>query len=263
MICVKSVLAGLMGASVLLALGAGGEAHAALIDEIQVYTDDINAPGQFGLELHLNTTPKGRSTPDYPGEVVSNHGWRLTPEFSYGIAPDWEAGLYLPASRDASGNTELAGAKLRIKWLPVKPAEGESGWFFGANGELSRLKKRFSDSRTSAELRLMGGWRNRDWLFALNPVFGWNLSDGLRSGAADLSLGTKIARTVAPGVAVGVEYYADAGTTSRPTLEGQAQTLYGAIDVELGGWSINFGIGRGLSRTADRLTMKTIVGVPF
>jgi len=26
---------------------------------------------QFHLELHLNTTPSGRSTPDYPGEITS------------------------------------------------------------------------------------------------------------------------------------------------------------------------------------------------
>jgi len=38
-------------------------AGAALSDEIQVYTDDINAPGEFGLELHVNTTPKGRRVP--------------------------------------------------------------------------------------------------------------------------------------------------------------------------------------------------------
>ncbi|TMH09602.1 MAG: hypothetical protein E6H68_18115 [Betaproteobacteria bacterium] len=55
-------------------------AGAALSDEIQVYTDDINAPGEFGLELHINTTPKGRRVPDYPGEVVPNHGLRITPE---------------------------------------------------------------------------------------------------------------------------------------------------------------------------------------
>jgi hypothetical protein len=252
----KPLLAALIAASAMVA-------HAELIDEIQVYTDDINAPGQFGLELHLNTTPKGRSKPDYPGEVVPNRGWRLTPEFSYGLAPHWEAGLYLPASRDADGNTELAGAKVRLKWVPVKPAEGEAGWFFGANGELSRLKERFSQSRTSAELRIMSGWKNQDWLFAVNPVFGWSLSDGFRSGTADLSLGMKVARTVAHDVAVGVEYYADAGTTSRPTLHDQAQTLFAAVDAEFGGWSINFGVGHGLTHVADKLTFKTIVGVPF
>jgi hypothetical protein len=257
------LLAAFLAAPMILCSVGMRDAHAELSDEIQVYTDDINEPGRFGLEVHINTTPKGRSTPDYPGEVVPNHGWRLTPEFSYGLTPNWEAGLYLPTSRDASGNTQLAGAKVRLKWLPVKPADDEAGWFFGANGELARLKKRFSESRTSAELRIMGGWRNRDWLFALNPVFGWNLSDGLRSGNADLSLGTKIARTLARDVAVGIELYADAGTTKRPTLHEQARSLYGTIDAEVGRWSINFGIGRGLTHSTDKLTVKAIVGVPF
>jgi hypothetical protein len=42
------------------------DARAAQQDEIQVYADDINKPGQFGLELHPNTTPSGRTVPDYP-----------------------------------------------------------------------------------------------------------------------------------------------------------------------------------------------------
>jgi hypothetical protein len=33
-------------------------ARAALSDEIQVDTDDINAPHEFGLELHVNATPR-------------------------------------------------------------------------------------------------------------------------------------------------------------------------------------------------------------
>ncbi len=251
-------------AALIAAFAAIPAAHAELSDEIQVYTDDINDRGDFGLELHVNTTPKGRSTPDYPGEAVPHHGWRVTPEFSYGLGSGWEAGLYLPMNRDASGNTQLAGAKLRLKWLPVKPPDGEAGWFFGANGELSRLKKRFSESRSSFELRLMGGWRNPQWLFALNPVFGWKLSDGLRSGTADLSLGVKVARTVARDVAMGLEYYADLGTTKRilPASQ-QASVLYAAVDARLGGWDINFGVGRGLTKSADDLTVKAIVGVPF
>lgn len=47
-------------------------AAAALVDEIQVYTDDINTPGEFGVELHVNTFPHGRKTPDYPGEVTTH-----------------------------------------------------------------------------------------------------------------------------------------------------------------------------------------------
>jgi hypothetical protein len=245
-------------------LCAAAPAHAELSDEIQVYTDEINAKGEAGLELHLNTTPRGRRTPDYPNEVVPHHGWRLTPEFSYGLSRDWEAGLYLPMSRDASGNAQVAGAKLRLKWLPVKPEEGGAGWFYGANGELSRLKKQFSESRTSFELRLIGGWRNADWLLALNPVFGWNLSDGLRSGTADVSFGAKVARTVAKDVSVGVEYYADAGTTRRLAFSSQqAQVLYAALDARVGDVDINFGVGRGLNTAADKWTAKAIFGIPF
>src|SRR4051812_44966973 len=69
---------------------------AVMIDEIQVYTDDINERGKFGVELHVNTTIDGRRVPDYPGEIVPHHGIRFTPEFSYGLSRDFEAGLYTP-----------------------------------------------------------------------------------------------------------------------------------------------------------------------
>src|ERR1700675_2958012 len=96
-------------------------AGAALSDEIQVYTDDINAPGKFGLELHINTTPKGRRVPDYPGEVVPNHGLRITPEFSYGLTETWEAGLYIPTNRDPSGDVSVAGASFGSSGCPFAP----------------------------------------------------------------------------------------------------------------------------------------------
>src|ERR1700730_8127318 len=120
----RSPLAKAFGA---LAL-APGLACAALSDEIQVYDDDINTPREVGLELHVNATPKGRSAPDYPGEVVPNHGLRITPEFSYGLTKTWEAGLYIPTNREPSGDVSVAGAKLRLKWLPICPAADEAGW---------------------------------------------------------------------------------------------------------------------------------------
>ena len=86
----------------LLSLVVVPRLSAVMIDEVQVYADDINAPGKFGLELHLNSTLKGRSAPDYPGEITPNRGIRLTPEFSYGISHDFEAGCYVPMERTAS-----------------------------------------------------------------------------------------------------------------------------------------------------------------
>src|SRR5260221_12909899 len=79
-------------------------AHAALPDEIQVYAFDINDPREFGLELHINTTPSGQRTPAYAAEVITDHGWRVTPELFSGLSINWEAVLYIPMVRSADGS---------------------------------------------------------------------------------------------------------------------------------------------------------------
>jgi hypothetical protein len=253
-----------VGAAALLSVGA---AHAELSDEIQVYADDINKPREFGLELHVNTTPSGRRVPDYPGEAVPNKGWRITPEFSYGLSDTLEGGLYIPTNRDADGHYAVAGAKVRLKWLPVRSEDngkGGEGAFFGANVELSRLQQKFSLSRSTAELRLMSGYRAANWLVAINPVFGWNLSDGQRDKTPDLGVSLKAARQVAESLALGVEYYTDLGTTSRllPSSQ-QAKTLYLAADLDTRPVNLNIGVGRGLNGATDRWTVKAIFGFEF
>ncbi len=246
-----------------LALAAPTASRAALSDEIQVYADDINPPGEFGLELHLNATPRGRTLPDYPGEVVPHRGLRATPEFSYGLTRDFEVGAYLPFIRAGDGSTALAGVKLRLKWLPIHSAE-HGGWFLGFDSELSRLGQRYSASRDNFELRTMTGWRGDGWLLALNPVLSWELSPGFRGASPELALSTKVARTVAPGLAVGIEHYAGLGTLARVLPSGQQDSaLYAAIDWSPPGWELNFGIGRGLTRATDTLTVKAVVGFAF
>ncbi len=243
---------------------AASPAHAVLTDEIQVYTDDINRPGQFGLELHVNTTPKGRSTPDFPGEVTTNHGLRVTPEFSYGLTKDLEAGFYLPYARDAQGTTHFGGPKLRLKWLPRQPGDDGTGMFLGANLEYSRINPSLEQSLYALELRPIVGYRGRDWLLAANPVLGWALAGPDHDGKPDFSPSAKIARNVASGVALGVEYYAGLGKINSilPHAE-QSHTLYFALDYDRKPWVFNFGIGRGLTDATDRWTLKTIIELPF
>ena len=43
-------------------------ARADLQDEIQVYDDAINAPGEFGIELHINATPAAAARPTIPAK---------------------------------------------------------------------------------------------------------------------------------------------------------------------------------------------------
>ncbi len=238
-------------------------ARAALIDEIQVYDDGINAPRQFGLQVHVNTTPEGRAEPDYPGEVVPNHGTRVTPEFSYGLSRDFEAGLYVPSGFDSAGRGSLAGWKLRLKWIPLRPDEGAAGWFAGANGEYSRLAHRYSESRDTFELRTIGGYHAEHWLVAVNPVFGFDLSPGFRNGA-DFSLQVRGVHDVAKDTQAGLEYYSDMGKLAHlAALPDQANIVYGVIDTKLKGWGIEFGVGRGVTSPADKWTVKFIFDVPL
>lgn len=252
--------------NLLLALLAGLLASfcaAAATDEIQVYTDEINAVGERGLEVHVNTTPRGRRTPDYEGEIPPWHGLRVTPEFSWGLTRTLEAGLYLPGMRDADGNFYLGGAKVRLKWLPLRGGE-EGGWYFGVNGEISNLTKKFSDSRAGFEMRVFAGYRGSNWLIGVNPIFDWALSPGQRDSRPDTTYAWKAARDIAPGVALGLEYYRGVGRLGRALpFDQQDHTVYLTLDLERKPWSFNIGIGRGVTAAADDWTLKTIIETPF
>ena len=249
-----------------LMLGAGlcwGPDALAILDEIQVYTDDLDYRGESGLELHVNTTPSGRRTPDYPGDVPPHHGVRITPEFSWGLGNDLDWGLYLPTATDAQWHYHWGGVKLRTKWLPLHGVEGKGGWYFGINNELSNLTKAFSDSRWNDEVRVIGGYRGPDWLIGVNPILEWGLSPGFR-GSPDVILAWKAVHDVARGVALGAEYYGDIGTlANRLPRDQQNRTLYAVMEIERKSWSLNFGVGHGLTPATDNWTVKAIVGISF
>jgi len=253
-------------AAALLALAAVSiaPARAALPDEIQVYVDDLNDPGQPGLQLHINTTPSGVSEPEYDGETVANHGVRVTPEFAYGLTPDLEAGAYLPVVYDAGGNLRVAGVKLRLKWVPLRPAADGPGFFAGLNGELSQVAQRFDNTRRGFELRPILGWRDERWLLATNPVLEFALEGPERHQAPGFAPSFKVARTVAPGIAAGLEYYTDLGPVSGfEQYQEQSRTLYVALDIDRKPWNVNLGIGRGMTPATDAWTVKVIVDIPL
>jgi hypothetical protein len=250
-------------ASLLIALLVPA-ARAALPDEIQVYTDDINAPGEVGLELHVNTTPRGRRTPEFANEVTPHHGLRVTPEFSWGLTRTLEAGFYLPFTRDAGGRVLFGGPKLRLKWLPLRPNAGEAGGFAGLNGEYSWLNRNFEPETRRFELRPIIGWKNADWLFAANPVLDWALNGPSRAGRPTFNPSFKVARHVAPGLALGAEYYTELGPFGRPAAHGeQPRTLFFALEWDKGPLPLHFGIGRGLNDAADKWTVKAILEFRF
>lgn len=240
--------------------------NAALPDEIQVYTDDINAPSEFGLELHVNTTPRGNRTPEYPGEVVTHRGLRVTPEFSYGLSKSFELGLYVPLVL-TGGNWLVAGFKSRLKWLPIKGDAASGGWYAGANVELSNVQPKFNAARHNAELRIMLGYRSHDWVVGMNPVFGWALSASQQVPAAQnpqFSVNTKVTRRVGENMAAGFEYYNQKGRWGNFDPSGeQGKTFYLVLDVENKLLPVHLGIGRGTNNATDRWTVKAIFDLPL
>jgi hypothetical protein len=237
-------------------------ALAALQDEIQVYTDEINQPGEYGLEWHINSTPSGISTPGYSGEITSHHGLRITPEFSRGLTKSLEVGLYVPTAFSPRASFHAPGLKARLKWLPFQ-SQDTGGFFAGVNVELSQINQRFAQSPRSGEIRNILGWRNDDWLLAINPIFGLELSSG-RPRTPGLEIATKINRHVAPGWSLGWERYHDRGPYNG-FLPSAQQTLvnYLVLDHEAKGYDLNFGVGRGQTTASDKWTLKAILGFAF
>ena len=237
---------------------------AVLPDEIQVYTSDINKQGEFGLELHVNTTPSGRTTPDFPGEITPAHGWRLTPEFSYGLTSAVELGLYTPLVFGPHGENKFAGPKLRAKWMPLRVDGEGNGPFAGVNFEYAWIDKSLEQATRAVELRPIVGWRNPDWLIAANPILDFDLSGPEKSGTPSFEPAVKIGRAVAKGLMAGLEYYGNFGRVNDflPHAE-QEHSLYIALDVDRAPWVFNFGIGRGLNGNTDRWTVKAIFEIPL
>ncbi len=243
---------------------AASMARAELPDEFQVYDDSINAAGQFGLELHLNTTPDGRSVPAYPGEIPPDHGIRNTFELSYGLSDTLEAGLYLPFVRDEAGTTYFARPRARLKWIPLKPEAGQAGMFAGLNVEVSAVNTRLEQGRPAIELRPIIGYRDSQWLFVVNPVIDLTIRPRYGSSEPDFNPGVKIARTVVPDWAVGLEYYDDFGPVNHfDSANRQSEQLFAAVDYTGKGLPFNVGIGRGLNAASDKWTIKAIFEIPI
>src|SRR5512140_2532637 len=120
-------------------------------DEIQVYLDDLAAPGEIGLDVHLNYVLSGRATPDWADELPPRHLFLATPEFGFGVTRWLELGLYLPAAVAPDGSFYGNGVKVRAKAVPRRAAEG--GVFWGLNVELGRVARRASEQSWTVELR--------------------------------------------------------------------------------------------------------------
>lgn len=233
----------------------------AVDDEIQVYTDDMNKPGEYGVELHVNYVLDGEKQAAYADGSPSHHLLQATPEFSYGITPNWEAGMYVPVAYEANGNLYGNGLRLRMKYIAT-PAEG-SNLFWGLNVEYGYSSPRVSESAWGMELRPIIGCHTGDWLLSFNPILNMDLSENFNH-SPQFEPALKVARKVSDHLQAGFEYYGEYSYTNDLLPQDQRiNYLYAALDYEKDDFGVNFGIGRGDGNAPDSWIAKAIIAFPF
>ncbi|MBC7434392.1 MAG: hypothetical protein H7345_20285 [Rubritepida sp.] len=241
----------------LLLLVVLGAQPARAIDEIQVYNGEINRPGEWSLEQHLNYGFRARR-PDYPGALINSRAFNGTPELAVGATPWLEFGAYAPFAI-RQDRLFLGGGKLRA--LLTIPGAAERGWLVGLNTELSWQSPRFSRSRWNLELRPIIGMRRGQWEVIFNPIV--DLGLGGRQGNSFVPA-TRVAYEVRPGWQLGIETYSDLGPLGGFVLaRRQAHQVFAVTDFQFRGLDINLGVGRGLTAVSDRWVGKIIFGRGF
>jgi hypothetical protein len=239
----------------ILCLG-GSEAAHAQTDEIQVYDAQIAAPGTFNLTWHDNYTPDGRTSPDYPGGIVPNHTLNGVPEWAYGVAPWLEAGLYMPLySLAGNGAVMLNGFKLRA--LLVEPDAANRHFVYGVNLEFSYNTGHWNQNRYTQEIRPILGWHLGPLDVIVNPI----LDNSYRGfSQLDFAPATRVAYNFNKTWAVAAEEYDDFGPLQEFYASTQQQhQLFGVFDYHGKPWSVEGGVGLGLTGATDKVVLKLIL----
>jgi hypothetical protein len=223
-------------------------------DEIQVYDASIADKGTFNLTLHNNYTVHGSTEPSFPGGLAPNHRLSGVSEWAYGLADWFEAGLYLPIYSAASGEAGFQGFKIRS--LFVVPHADDRHFVYGVNLEFSYNGEHWDPQRSTQEIRPIIGWHWDRFDFIFNPIL-----DNSYKGVGKLEFvpATRFAYKVSSKWAVAVEEYADYGPLEDfyPADE-QTHQLFAVCDFSGDGFSLEGGIGFGLTSATDDLAVKVI-----
>ena len=231
-------------------------------EEIQIYNDDMDKPGQFGLDIHNNYVVSGRNPMDYAGEQASVHRYRMTPEWSYGVTPTIELGAYLPLTTlGPDGKFNVDGVKGRIKY--IAPHTEDQKWFWGVNFELGEVAKHLDINPWNAELKGIAGMHSGPWELTFNANLDFVVS-GPESTPATFDFDTKVAYSLSKDFAIGLESYNGAGDTRHfAEFSKSDQSIWATTYFNWKGLAFESGAGLGYGSNQDHWTLKTIVSVPI
>jgi hypothetical protein len=227
-------------------------------DEIAVYTGEVAPSGEVSLEQHLNYPLAARSGTPFPGGLPYRGTLNGTPEMAIGVTDFYEIGLYAPfAARE--DRFYPGGFKLRNLFVTPNVEPGRP--YFGLNTEISWQPLRFTDSTWNLEFRPILGIRFGRFEFATNPIVDVGL--GGQAGNA-FRPANRISYAVTETVAIAAETYSDFGPIGAfygPRQ--QSHYLFAVLDLVIGPFTLELGLGRGLTANSDPWVAKAIFGRPF
>ncbi len=241
---------------ILIILALAPAISIAQTDEIQVYDAEIAAPGVFNLTWHNNFTPSGATAAAEPGGVIPNHSLNGVPEWAYGVAPWFEAGLYLPLYT-VSGNGDVLFNGFKLRTLFVEPNAADHVFVYGINFEFSYNEPHWDAHRYTGEIRPIIGWHLGSLDFIVNPIVDNNY-EGL--GKLDFAPEMRLAWNLSKAWAIAAEEYDDFGPLKHFYGHSvQSHQLFSVFDYRSASLTVEAGVGFGLSAGSDHRVIKLIL----
>lgn len=227
-------------------------------DEIQVYDAEIADRGVFNVMTHFNFTPIGRKTPDFPGGIIPNNSVNGAVEFAYGVRDWFEQGLYLPVYSPFSEGRGPSINGFKLRELFVRPHAEDHTFFYGVNFEFSVNRKFWESRRITSEVRPIVGVHVHAVDFIFNPIVDTDYIGGF--GGLEFVPATRLAYNIDKKWAVAVEEYADFGQLRHfDAVHDQFHEVWTVLDHKGKTYSIEAGVGVGVTAGSDRLTFKLML----
>jgi hypothetical protein len=238
----------------LILLGAPWAAFAQT-DEIQVYDAEIAEKRVFNLMIHMNFTPIGRKTPDFPDAIIANHSFQTTAEWAYGVTDWFEQGLYLPVTTPHSENHGATIDGFKLRELFVRPHAADHKFFYGINFEFSVNKLYWEARRITSEIRPIIGTHLGRWDLIYNPILDTDYTGGL--GNLQFNPAGRIAYNLNKDWAVAAEEYAGFGSLNDfLPAHGQFHEVWAVMDHKSNVVDFEAGVGVGVTAGSDRVILK-------
>jgi hypothetical protein len=233
--------------------------------EIQVYPSKTADPGTTLFELHSNYT--GAGSRFAIGSVLPTNGaLHETLEITHGFNDVFELGFYFFTSEHSGTGYHYVGSHIRPRirapesWgLPVG---------LSLSTEIGFADKKYDSNELSVEFRPIIDQQVGAFYWSLNPVVGWSMK-GPEAGTGAKGMmftpNVKLAWTLNPKIAAGIEYYGETGSIVRMAASADQQhMIYPSIDLFLSeDWEFNAGYGIQVAGNGDHNILKVIVGRRF